>query len=393
MSEEIIKLGDKTIILVGTAHVSDESVKQVEQAINEHKPDAVAVELCQQRYLALKEEKKWDDTEITKVIESDKIYLFLLQILLGNFQRKIGDELGVKPGSEMMKAVEISEKQDIPIILADRNVKVTLKRAIDMMSLKEKIKILTGVVSGFGGEEINKELVEKLKEKDVLTEVMEELAAQTPSIKRVLVDERDQYIAQMIYRQDAKKIVAIVGAGHMTGIIENLNQLDSMGQTITYTQSIEGENIQGMSKSKINFIAYGVPTLFLLLIIWGFISNGASVTGDMMIKWFLVNGTLSAIGAACGLAHPLTILTAFIAAPFTSLNPAIAAGWVAGYVEIKVRKPRVVDFKNLMKLKTTADYFKNRVVRVVLIVAFANIGSTLGTFIGFGILARIANLI
>jgi len=394
MPIETLSLGDKEVIIVGTAHVSERSVEAVEAAIREHKPDAVAVELCEQRYSALKEEKRWDETEITKVLTSDRIYLFLLQILLGNFQRRIGDDLGIKPGSEMMKAVDVAEELGIEVVLADRDVRLTLKRAMSQMTFKEKAKVAWGFLGGFiGGEEIDEELVERLKEKDVLTELMEELAVETPSIKRVLVDERDSYIAHAIHACPAKKIVAVVGAGHMKGIVENLKALQ--GEVLVrYSHSMDDVHIgPAVSKKKINLIAWGIPALFVVLLIWGFVSNGSQMTQDMIIQWVLVNGTLSALGVALALGHPASIIAAFIAAPITSLNPTVAAGWVAGYVELQVRKPRVVDFKNLLKLKSMGDYLGNRVVRVILIVAFANIGSTLGTLIGFGLMARIAELI
>jgi pheromone shutdown-related protein TraB len=390
MPTEELTVGDKKIILVGTAHVSNESVKAVEYAIKKHKPDAIAVELCKQRYEALKHEKKWDDEEMGNVISSDRVYLFLLQILLGNFQRRIGDEVGVKPGSEMMKAIELAEKNKVKVVLADRDIKITLKRAMEKMSFIEKFKILTGLMGGvIEGEEINKELVEKLKQKDVLTEMMEELAIETPSIKKVLVDERDEYIAHSIYTADAKTIVAVVGAGHMDGIIKILNELGDKTVLVKYTHTIEGVKIRGISKKKIRAISYLVPAIFAAIIIWGFIQRGLETTAEMILWWLLINGTLSALGVLIARGHPASITAAFLAAPITSLNPAIAAGWVAGYVELKVRKPRVSDFKNMMKLKTTKDYFKNRVVKVVIIVVFANIGSTIGTIIGLPYIASL----
>ncbi len=390
MPAEEVALGDKIVYVVGTAHVSDRSVRAVEEAIEEYEPDAVAVELCRQRYDALKNERRWEDTEITDVISSDKVYLFLLQIMLSNFQRKIGEDLGVKPGAEMMKAVEQAEGKNIRVVLADRDIGVTLKRAMDLMSVKEKAKLLYGFIGGFiEGEGIDEELVEKMKEKDVLTELMEELSLETPSIKQVLVDERDRYIAESIYAADAKRILAVVGAGHVEGIKKHLREMEGADTVVRYSHSMEGVEIKGVSRKKINLVAYGIPALFALLIIWGFIQHGGAVTLDMLMKWFLINGTLSALGVALAFGHPFSVGAAFLAAPFTSLNPAVAAGWVAGYVELKLRKPRVSDFQNLMMLKKTSDYWRNRVTRVILIVAFANIGSTLGTFIALPYIATL----
>jgi pheromone shutdown-related protein TraB len=290
----------------------------------------------------------------------------------------------------MIKAVEMAESKDIKVVLADRDIKVTLKRAMDQMSLKEKSKLLFGLLTGFvEGEEINEELIEKLKQKDVLTELMEELAVETPSIKRVLVDERDEHLAYMIHSTEAKTIVAVVGAGHLEGIKAHLLRMDQAGVVVSYSHSVEGVSIGGISKKKLSIIAYGVPAVFAALILWGFITHGHEIALDMLVKWFLINGSLSALGVALAFGHPATIIAAFIAAPFTSLNPAVAAGWVAGLVELRVRKPRVLDFQNMLNLKTTGDYFRNRVVRVVLIVAFANIGSSVGTFIALPYLASL----
>ncbi len=390
MPAEELVIGDKKVILVGTAHVSDESVKAVEAAIDEYKPDAVAVELCAQRFEALKNEKKWEDEDIIKVIASDKVYLFLLQVLLGNFQRKIGDEVGVKQGSEMIKAVEMAERRKLPVILADRDIKVTLRRAMDLMTLKEKAKILYGLLGGFvEGEKIDKELIEKLKEKDVLTELMEELAVETPSVKKVLVDERDEYLAHSIYAANAKTVVAVVGAGHIQGIKKILQSLGGETVLVKYTHSVEGAEVGGGGSRKIKFLAYAVPAAFAALLVWGLITNGATATVEMMFWWFMITGTLSALGVALARGHPASIAAAFVAAPFTTLHPAIAAGWVAGYVELRMRKPTVGDFKDLMKLKTTSDYFKNNVVRVIIIAAFANIGATIGTLIGIPYIASL----
>lgn len=395
MPVEKLSLGGKSVILVGTAHVSENSVQEARDEIKKNRPEAVAVELCQQRFKALKDEKGWEQTDIGKVITSDRIYLFLLQILLGNFQRKLGDDLGIKPGAEMMAAIDEAESAGAKIILADRDIRLTLKRAMDEMTFYEKMRLLSSFIGGFiDGEEIDTELVERLKEKDVLTELMEELALKTPSIKRVLVDERDEHIANAIFASDAKSIVAVVGAGHMQGIKKRLEEMDGAGVLVTYSHSFEDSDIRPiMSKAKVSMFAWGVPALFILFVGWGLLTSGAQMTGQMILRWVLVNGTLSALGVALAMGHPASIAAAFLAAPLTSLNPMVAAGWVAGYVELRVRKPRVADFQNLMMLRGFGDYLKNRIVRVILIVAFANIGSTLGTFIGFGFMARVADII
>jgi pheromone shutdown-related protein TraB len=388
---EVVEVGlhGKRIYIVGTAHVSDESVKLVEETIKKVKPDAVAVELCEHRLTALKEEKKWDETEITEVIKSGRTYLFLVQILLANFQRQIGDKVGIKPGSEMLKAVEIAEENKVKVVLVDRDITVTLKRAMALATGREKLRLLYGLMNDIlGGEDVDEEVIEKLKEKDMLSELMEELAVETPSIKRVLVDERDDYMALSIASIEADRIVAVVGAGHVEGLRKNLEELEDYVVVKYKTDISELERVE-KRKSLLVYLGYAIPLLFILIITWGFMSHGSEITITMLKKWFIINGTLSALGAALALGHPLTVLTAFLAAPFTSLNPALAAGWVASLTEFKLRKPRVIDFKNLLKLDSMADYWRNRVTRILLVIVFANIGSSIGTFIALPYLASL----
>jgi pheromone shutdown-related protein TraB len=379
MPTEELVLGDKRIILVGTAHVSQESVQAVEEAIIKYRPDTVAVELCEQRFHALKDEKRWEETDIMEVINSGRTHLFILQIMLANFQRKIGDDLGVKPGAEMMKAVEIAEREKIPVLLADRDIKVTLRRAMDMMSLAEKAKLMWGFLTGFvEGDQIDKELIERLKEKDVLTELMEELALETPSIKKVLVDERDQYMALALHNCEARTVVAVVGAGHLAGLKRNLQALDGK-VVVTHSLSIGGAQVGKSGGGKVALAAWAVPILIVASFAWIFVRYGGEMTVNMILRLFLLQGTGAALGAALALGHPLSIAAAFVTAPFCALHPLIAVGWIAAYVELKVRKPRVADFKSLMSLKKASDYWGNRVMKLFLIMAFANLGSTIGS--------------
>lgn len=375
-----ISLDGREIFLVGTAHVSKESVDLVRDVIERENPDIVAVELDEQRYDSLLNKKKWDETEIHKVIRTGKTYLFLMQLLLTNFQRKIGDKFGIKPGSEMLKAIEVAREKDSKIALVDRDVRVTLKRAFNRMSLREKFRLLFGFFSGvFEDEEISEEILEKLKDKDIMTEMMEELSREIPSIKDVLIDERDRYIANKIIGLEGKRVVAVVGAGHVEGIKRII-------------ESRKKENIEKLekipeSRNPWKYLGYSVPLIFISLVVWGFYTNGTELTIEMLKKWFLINGVLSAIGTALAFGHPLSIMVAFLAAPFTSLNPTLAAGWFAGLTEAWIRKPKVKDFDNLFKLDGIRDYWGNRVTRILLVIVFANIGSSIGTFIALPYLA------
>jgi len=385
MVDEItkVKVKDKEIILLGTAHVSKKSVELVKESIKKEKPDVVAVELDKERYNALMNKKRWDETEITKVIKSGKTNLFLMQLLLTNFQRKIGDELGVKPGSEMIQAIKVAKKENSEIALIDRNINITLKRAFNSMSIKEKFKLLYTFISGiFESEKINEEEIEKLKDTDIITELMKELGKEIPSIKKVLVDERDKYIAGKLLSLKGKKILAVVGLGHVSGIKKILEK---------NLQEINLKKLEEVPKKrgKFRYIWYSIPAIFFTLIFWSFYSHGINLTLNLFSKWFLINGTFSAIFACFALAHPLSILTAFIAAPFTSLHPAFAAGWFSGLVELWVRKPKVKDFEGLLKINKIRDLWKNRVTRILLVIAFANLGSSIGTFIALPYIASL----
>jgi len=372
-----VNIPGKKVFLLGTAHVSEESVKLVRETIEKEKPDAVAVELCKQRHHSLMNEKKWNETDINEVINSGRTHLFLTQLLLANFQRRIGDKIHVKPGAEMKKAVEIAGEKRIKVELVDRDVKTTLKRAFSLMSLREKIKLAYDFIGGiFEGEEVDKELIEKLKKKDVLSEMMDELSREIPSIKKVLVDERDEYIALKIKELKESKVVAVVGAGHVEGIRKNLKK-----KTTNTKSRLEKLEMMEGKKGFARYLPWIVPFAFIAVIAAGFIKHDAAFTSDLILKWFLIQGTLSALGAALALAHPVTIAATFIAAPFAVLHPFIAVGWISALVELKMRKPKVKDFKGLMKLNGITDYWRNRVTRIFLIMMLANIGGSISTLV------------
>jgi len=368
-----IKIHKKEITLVGTAHVSKESVKEVKQVIAEVQPDIVAVELDEQRLHALQNEKIWDDTDLGTVIKEGRTHLFLASLIMSNFQKKIGDEIGVKPGAEMLAAIEYAEKKNYEIALVDRDIHISLKRTINSLGFWEKTKLLTSLVIDTFAADIDEEMIESLKDHDILTEVIEELSKQVPNVKKVLIDERDEYIAQKLLALKKKKIVAVVGAGHLTGITKILKK-GKKKRLAPLEEIPEPKNV-------VKFLKYGIPAIFAGIILFGFFTKGATLTLTLLFWWYLINGTLAALGTLAAFGHPASIAAAFLAAPFTSLNPAIAAGWVAGYVEARVRKPKVRDFKKLNRLSSWKDYWKNGVTRILLVVILANLGSTIGTII------------
>ena len=372
------KVNEK-IILVGTSHISEESVNLVKNTIIKEDPDCVGVELCEQRFNALKNKKSWEDMSIPKVIKEGKSYLLLTNIILSNYQKKLGNEFGIAPGSEMLKAIELGETLDKEIVLVDRDIQTTFKRSMDYMSIKEKFKFIFYIFSGFF-EEIDEETIKNLENKDMLNEVLNELSEEIPNIKKALIDERDEYIALKILEKyrEGKKIVAVIGAGHLKGV-KNIIEENLIKETCAHRKTELEKIPQKRSKAKI--IAYIIPILFVSLVIYGFYSKGLNFTLNILIAWTLINGTLSALGVVLALGHPFSVLTAFAAAPITSLNPALAAGWFAGLTEAKMRMPKVKDFEDLSRLDRLRDYWKNNITRILLVVAFANVGSMIGTFV------------
>jgi pheromone shutdown-related protein TraB len=317
---------------------------------------------------------QWKNMDIFKVVREGKSFLLFANLIMTAFQKRLGSQLGVKPGAEMLAAAQASERVNAELVLADRDVKVTLQRTWRGMPFWARMKVLSQLLASlFIREEISKEEIEKLKESDALSEAMEMLADQSPEMKRILIDERDQFMAEKIRQAPGKRIVAVVGAGHVKGLTEELEREHNLAEL---------ETVPPPGKLGI-WLKWGIPALIVSLIGYGFFAIDTDVSIEMIQRWFLINGTLSAIGTALAFGHPITIATAFVAAPFTSLNPAVAAGWVAGLVEAFLRKPQVRDFENLADdITHLRGFWQNNITRILLVVMFANLGSAIGTFAG-----------
>ena len=372
---------DKEIILIGTAHVSRESADLVAKVIEAERPETVSVELCQSRYHAITQKNLWQETNLIKVVREKKAFFLLVNLVLASFQKKIGKKLGVQPGQEMLQAIQTAQSIGADIHLADRDIRITLSRALRLMGLWTKIKLMVQLVLSLGGvDDITKEDVEEMKNKDVLETLLSEIGEALPDMKRILIDERDQYLAHKIRTAPGKKIVAVVGAGHVQGIQKN------------WDQSINITDLEQMPpKSRITgVLKWGIPALIIGLIITGFFMAGSAAGTDMIRWWVATNAILAGLGALAAMAHPLTILSAVIAAPLTSLNPMIAAGWVAGFMEILLGKPKVKDFENLPEdISSVRGFWKNKVTRILLVVVFTNIGSSFGTFVAIPLMAKV----
>jgi len=373
-----IKVNDN-IILVGTAHISKDSVKEVKEVIEKYKPDVVAVELCKRRYEAITKKDQWENTPITSLLKSNNAYLMLAQTFLSSIQRRLGKEYGVEPGSEMIAAMDEAKKHNLRVALVDRDISITLKRAWRRMGIREKFRLtweFMKAILGYDEGELEELDLKELMDQDVITAMMKEFGEIAPSVATVLIHERDEYIAKKILDESKNgKVVAVVGAGHVNGIKKYLEKkkLDVDLKELEY--------VPKKRFSLLKTVGYAVPIIFVVLIVYLFLIGGWERAADALLWWFVINGSLSALGALIARAHPLSIATAFVAAPITSLNPAIAAGWVAGYVEFKLRKPVVKDFQTLSKIDSTKDFFNNRVIRLLMVVALANLGSMIGTFV------------
>ncbi|WP_028972647.1 TraB/GumN family protein [Spirochaeta cellobiosiphila] len=373
-----IKLGDREITLIGTAHVSKESVDEVRRTIEEERPDLVCIELDAGRYQGIKGGSSWTKLDISQVLKQKKGFLLLANLAMSSFQKKIGADLGTKPGEEMVKAIEICEELNIPFELSDREIQVTLRRAWALSNFWNKNKMLAALISSiFTNEEIDKEEIEKLKESSALGNMMEELSGYLPSVKKVLIDERDQYLATKIFNSKGNKVVAVIGAGHAPGIITWLNDLHEK------KRSSDLEEISHLPKKSVlsKILPWFIPLIVVGVIGAGFFFSGKEVGIEMIKRWVIFNGGFSALLTLAVLGHPLSILVSFVLAPFTSLNVFVGAGMFAGLTEAFIKKPKVEDFESLQDdITTVKGFFKNRVTHILIVFLASSIGSAIGTF-------------
>ena len=373
---------NENIILIGTAHISQESVDEVRKAIETYKPEIVAVELDSRRHDALTKKVDWENTPVSSLIKSNNAFFMLAQTFLASVQRRLGKEYGVEPGSEMIAAIQEAEKYHLKVALVDRDITVTLKRAWRKMGFREKFRVFWEFLKamiGYDEEELDELDLKELMKQDVISQMMEEFSTIAPSAAEVLIHERDSYIAQRIFDESKKgKVLAVVGAGHLKGIQEHLQKKDLQ---------VDLQKLDQIPKKRfslVKVVEVAIPVIFFAVIAWIIYSTGADPLNkikDVFLIWFLVHGILSAAGVAIARGHPLSMLVAFVAAPFTSLEPFFAPGWFAGLVEARLRKPVVKDFQELSKMEGMRDFFRNKVIRLLMVVALANLGSIIGTII------------
>ena len=392
MSQTQIKLelGGRKITLVGTAHVSKESVEEVKETIKNIQPDCVAVELDEKRADSIKNPSRYSQLDLVKVLKRKEGFMLLANLILSSYQRRMGLNAGVKPGDEMIAAMNAAEEAKIRCTLVDRPIQITLKRAWGKNSFWGKCKLFAMLLSSaFSKEEIDPEEIEKLKQRNEMDSMMDELSEYMPVIKKVLIDERDQYLAAKIWESEGNNIVAVLGAGHLPGVQAHLEKLGAG------TESSDVEEIAQLPKPGIagKILAFLIPACIIGLIVAGFIYGGLHAGAQMLTSWFLWNAIPAALLTAIAFGHPLAILVGFVAAPFTSLCPFIGVGFCTAIVQALVCKPKVSDMETLQDDVNFKGFYKNRILRTLLVFILSSIGSTLGTFIGgadiIGILSNI----
>ena len=373
---EVIEIDGREFILVGTAHISQESVDLVRNIVEAEKPDCVCIELDAQRYEALSQQKRFASLDLREVIRNQQLAALLMNLLLASYQKRLGGKLGVVPGSELLEAAKVAKENDIAVSLCDRDIRVTLRRAWASLSLwKKAMLISTFAASAFEDPELSEEELNRIKQKDVLSELMNELGQAMPTLKEALIDERDRYLAQKIRESEGQKLVAVVGAGHIEG----------MKQAILAGRDEDLEEISTIPKVSpvLKWIGWAIPTLIVSALGYIGVTQGAAAASDNAIFWFLINAVPCAIGAVIALAHPLTILAGFISAPFTSLTPVIGAGYVTAFVQTYVHPPLVHEFQSVGEdIATLRGWWHSRLLRVCLVFILTTLGSLIGTWVG-----------
>lgn len=390
-TEKRLKIGEREIILIGTAHISQESINQVTDTIKNEHPDNVAIELDEGRLASMKNPDAWKELDIVKVLKEGKGFVMMANIVLGSFQRRMGSDVGVKPGEEMKAAISVCEENGIPTTMVDRPIQTTLRRAWGKSSFWGKCKLLGVLISSaFSKEEISTEEIESLKNSNEMDVMMAELADYLPAVKTVLIDERDQYLASKIFQAEGNKIVAILGAGHLPGVEAHLEKLakEEESPDTTEISQIPKKSVFG------KILGWAIPIIILVLIGLGFYFGGARDGTKMVLSWVIWNGGLAAIGAMIAAAHPVTVLVSFVSAPITSLCPLIGVGIVAGVVQATVKKPKVKDMENLSNDSASfKGFYRNRILRILLVFIMSSIGSTVATFVsGIDIVAKLGEI-
>lgn len=385
-----VQLGSTSVTLLGTAHVSRSSADQVAAELDSQAYRAVAIELCPSRFDALTHPDRLAELDLMQVLRQGKASMVMANLAMAAYQQRLGEQLGIEPGAEMRMAVTQAEVHDLPVVLIDREIGVTLQRTARNLSWWRRAVLFSGLVASLvSREEVSEEDIEHLKEGDVLETTFAEFAHDRDDLYQPLIAERDRYMAAKLreatQQHPGRPILAVVGAGHLKGIAEHLADAADPAETLRELDSVA---------PKARWPRF-IPWIIVALVLTGFyigFTRNPDLGWQLVRDWVLINGGLSALGALLAAAHPLTIVTAFVAAPITSLNPTIGAGMVTAAAELWLRKPRVGDFGQLRQDTTELrGWWRNRVSRTLLVFIFSTLGSAVGTYLaGFLIYDRLS---
>jgi len=370
----VLEQDNRTIYLVGTAHVSDASVLEVQQVIEQVQPDVVCIELCQARYNALTSDAAWKNLDVFKVIREGKTLFLLANLAIGAYQRRIGHELGVKPGAELLAAAEKATDVGARIELIDRDIHVTLKRTWANLGFWDKAGLLGAMVESlFSREKVSATDIENLKQQAHLSEMLNEFAKEMPKIKGPLIDERDQYLASGVDRAEGKKIVVVVGAAHVPGMRE------------TFGKPVDRSSLEALPPPSrlMKALNWLFPLAILVALVYGIYDRKGSSIEDLLTAWILPTSLMCFLFTAAAGAKLLSLASAALAAPITTLLPVIGAGMVVGLIEAWLRRPTVEDCERINQdVQTWRGVYRNPVTRVLLVTVASTMGAALGAWIG-----------
>lgn len=372
----VIRRQEREFILIGTAHVSRESADLVREVITREHPDGVCVELDEQRFAALAQQQRWDNLDLREIIRRRQLGPLLVNLVLASYQKKLGGQLGLMPGAEMLEAIHIAQAQSIPLTLCDRDVRITLRRAWRLTPWYKKTWLLSMLLASmFDREPISEDTLRDLRQQDVVSVLIHEIGDTLPTLRQVILDERDHYLAQRIQDSPGTRVVVVVGAAHVQGI----QRLLHTGQhtpldTLTYVPP---------GSAVWRWVGWGIPATLIAALLWIGWQKGAAAFGESMLYWTLASGLPSALGAVCALAHPMTIVAAFISAPITTLSPAIGVGQVTALVQAYLRPPRVRELQSVADdIRSFSQWWQNRLLRIFLAFLLPSLGTMFGVWVG-----------
>lgn len=371
----------RTFYVVGTAHISERSVHEVRDTIEKVQPDTVAIELCQTRFDAMADPDRWRKLDIFQIIKQKKVLFTLAQLSLSSYQKRLGDKLGVQPGAEMAEAVKVAEEIGADVALVDRDIQATLKRTWRNLGFIGKFKVLGALTGGmFSKEEITEDKLEELKDRDTISEMMKAFAEELPQVQVPLIDERDRYLMASTEKTVGEKVVVVVGAGHVPGMIKYQGT----------PTDLEALTVIPPPRRWVGLLKWIIPALMLAAFYFGYSKHGGETLETMLLSWIVPNSVMAALLTLVAGGKLLSVLTAFVSSPITSLNPTIGAGIIVGLMEAWLRKPTVEDCERIPDDATSvAGIYRNPFTRVLLVAVMANLGSALGAYAGAFLVARL----